>query len=603
MSKIGRNDPCPCGSGKKYKKCCGKNNVIEFNPTLYNNELEQLHEDLIHFSMEQFEFELMKHVQPYIDSYLGEVSSAERDAYLVTVVSWFILNQPIENGRTIFDIFHSRQRDKIKHPRTQKVFSTWSHIKPSVFEIMSIDQQAGFMIVQDIRTHETYSCIYHKAMTDSIENILVGTLLPYVHKYDFLLDTVKVPHEQREQIIELFEQMGINHENIDDFFPEFLGRVFHLNEPQTIEWIDPQHEKVAKVFSKQMTEKSMDDLTIETGVHIWNLYCLRHHPNIQKPGAHAAALDYFIQQTLIEGERSTQAEIAKEYGTTASTVSSNYRKLQKLLEEKDLDSQEKLTAYINTMLNEGSVSSPSDSPRGTIQELSDETEHKRERVQEGLTDQALVPQEDSPDAYLLLAERESNLKKRSDLLYKAVIAGERELGPEFIEEHKGYFWGLTETRPYMRAKAALAMHLEYVGLIEAAIEQYEELLELNPHDNQGIRSLLLPLYIEKKSLEDAMKLLETYKDDMTVTMMFSRALVTYLTEGLTGHTYNLFKQANEQNPYVLDYLLKRKKIPNDIFDDMIVGTENEAMSYAQENMHLWEDAGELLERFEPVSQG
>jgi uncharacterized protein YecA (UPF0149 family) len=22
-SKIGRNDPCPCGSGKKYKRCCG----------------------------------------------------------------------------------------------------------------------------------------------------------------------------------------------------------------------------------------------------------------------------------------------------------------------------------------------------------------------------------------------------------------------------------------------------------------------------------------------------------------------------------------------------------------------------------------------------
>jgi preprotein translocase subunit SecA len=23
-NKPGRNDPCPCGSGKKYKKCCGK---------------------------------------------------------------------------------------------------------------------------------------------------------------------------------------------------------------------------------------------------------------------------------------------------------------------------------------------------------------------------------------------------------------------------------------------------------------------------------------------------------------------------------------------------------------------------------------------------
>ena len=25
--KIGRNDPCPCGSGKKYKKCCGAANA------------------------------------------------------------------------------------------------------------------------------------------------------------------------------------------------------------------------------------------------------------------------------------------------------------------------------------------------------------------------------------------------------------------------------------------------------------------------------------------------------------------------------------------------------------------------------------------------
>ena len=23
QEKVGRNDPCPCGSGKKFKKCCG----------------------------------------------------------------------------------------------------------------------------------------------------------------------------------------------------------------------------------------------------------------------------------------------------------------------------------------------------------------------------------------------------------------------------------------------------------------------------------------------------------------------------------------------------------------------------------------------------
>ena len=24
-TKVYPNDPCPCGSGKKYKKCCGRN--------------------------------------------------------------------------------------------------------------------------------------------------------------------------------------------------------------------------------------------------------------------------------------------------------------------------------------------------------------------------------------------------------------------------------------------------------------------------------------------------------------------------------------------------------------------------------------------------
>ena len=27
--RTGRNDPCPCGSGKKYKKCCGRDKYID----------------------------------------------------------------------------------------------------------------------------------------------------------------------------------------------------------------------------------------------------------------------------------------------------------------------------------------------------------------------------------------------------------------------------------------------------------------------------------------------------------------------------------------------------------------------------------------------
>ncbi|MFC0691585.1 SEC-C metal-binding domain-containing protein [Paraburkholderia humisilvae] len=32
--KIGRNDPCPCGSGRKYKRCHGSNGLTSRNGTL-----------------------------------------------------------------------------------------------------------------------------------------------------------------------------------------------------------------------------------------------------------------------------------------------------------------------------------------------------------------------------------------------------------------------------------------------------------------------------------------------------------------------------------------------------------------------------------------
>ena len=35
MAKIGRNEPCPCGSGKKYKQCClAKDEVARSAPTV-----------------------------------------------------------------------------------------------------------------------------------------------------------------------------------------------------------------------------------------------------------------------------------------------------------------------------------------------------------------------------------------------------------------------------------------------------------------------------------------------------------------------------------------------------------------------------------------
>ena len=47
MTKIGRNEPCPCGSGKKYKKCCLlKTASVNNAPPMPAMTLAELYDDL-----------------------------------------------------------------------------------------------------------------------------------------------------------------------------------------------------------------------------------------------------------------------------------------------------------------------------------------------------------------------------------------------------------------------------------------------------------------------------------------------------------------------------------------------------------------------------
>ena len=39
---IGRNDPCPCGSGKKYKKCCFKKDQVESRLSAESPDIEEV---------------------------------------------------------------------------------------------------------------------------------------------------------------------------------------------------------------------------------------------------------------------------------------------------------------------------------------------------------------------------------------------------------------------------------------------------------------------------------------------------------------------------------------------------------------------------------
>ena len=97
---------------------------------------------------------------------------------------------------------------------------------------------------------------------------------------------------------------------------------------------------------------------------------------------------------------------------------------------------------------------------------------------------------DCADAYVLLAEHAPGRKEALSLYEKGVAAGERALGPDAFQKAVGRFWGVLETRPYLRARLGLAHSLWAAGRHDEAVGHLQDMLRLNPHDNQGVRYTL-----------------------------------------------------------------------------------------------------------------
>lgn len=636
MKKIGRNDPCPCGSGLKYKKCCGKSNVIPFTPLRLEEELEELSQELVDFAFSYYQKVVEDITLDLLEMNLPEdTDDSDKESYVSLIFSWIIMNEPIDNDQTIFEMFAKWKMHQIKNPRVKQAFTSWEQAKSSIFEVVSVDDgNEENIMIREILSDETYIVMHHEVNKLNKGDFIIGTLLPFIQSHYFMFSAVSISKEASDIIYDILDSFILDKEINHALFPEWVGNLIAPPEDE-LEWLDPLYKEVAMQFAYHMDKKDVDEDTILNGIIFWNDYCLKHQPYVTKTSTYAAALDYFINLMLLPENYVTQVALAKEYEVSSGTISSHHQKfireyeqlamedslnsaspnnhmpdmpsspfgmekemtnLQKLINEQEFESEEELETFLDGLLENGTIDHmTSDTPEDKAQDLIYQAVEKQGKERKKLIEQALRIDPSNIDAYVLLAENERNLEKSKELLVQAIKIGEKELGAEFFKENKGHFWGMIESRPYMRAKESLAYLLESNEQRGDAAEIYEELLALNPGDNQGIRSVLLPLYIELKMYEAALDLINEYEENPSTDFLYSHALLHFLMKGNTKQTNHLLKIAIKHNQYVVDYLSGRKEVPNETFNYIDYRGETEAVVYAQRNGHLWVDAIKLFE--------
>jgi tetratricopeptide (TPR) repeat protein len=214
-----------------------------------------------------------------------------------------------------------------------------------------------------------------------------------------------------------------------------------------------------------------------------------------------------------------------------------------------------------------------------------QTSDPEQRVR--LARQALEASPDCADAYVLLAENARSRKEALELYRKGVEAGERALGPEAFQEHAGHFWGLLETRPYMRARLGLAHSLRTTGRRDEAVGHLQDLLRLNPSDDQGNRYALAGYLLSLDRDDELAQLLDQYPEEGSAAWAYTRALLAFRREGDTIQARRLLKEARKRNKHVPPYLLGQQFPPAEQPRYYSAGDENEALEYIGSFLSGW----------------
>ena len=165
----------------------------------------------------------------------------------------------------------------------------------------------------------------------------------------------------------------------------------------------------------------------------------------------------------------------------------------------------------------------------------------------------------------------------------------------YFEEDMGHFWGVLETRPYMRLLAGYVSILIECGMIGKAKEQCKEMLRLCENDNLGMRFRLMALYAYFEDDEAALALHEQYGKHDETEMLLALSFLFYKKGDFTKSKQYL-RKLNRANKDLKRFLRLMLGEGNEKFEGFELeggyrpGTIEELMLAFRDNGFLFDQA-------------
>jgi tetratricopeptide (TPR) repeat protein len=164
-------------------------------------------------------------------------------------------------------------------------------------------------------------------------------------------------------------------------------------------------------------------------------------------------------------------------------------------------------------------------------------------------------------------------------------------------------WMILENRPFLRAYHGLGLEYLARGWVEEALGIFNEILTMNPDDNQGVRSLVVDCNLRLKRPEDVIAVSKRYPGDAMEGVVYGCVLALYQL-GELAKAEKALRSAIEMYPLIAEELLKTDHPqPEGLRADRVtLGGADQAYYYWVEQGGYWEEtpgALDLVRRCRP----
>ena len=327
----GRNDPCPCGSGKKYKKCCALKETVTVEE-VYAEELERVLQtfyDVYPLRKDYKDFvEIADKWQKAIGQYLIE------DMIEAIVMDSFFFHERTD----IWTGYLQKTKKETVRPSTLAVLETWDH--PTMMVAKVIDVGEKYMIVQNILTDEMVYLRREGEKPIPVDVHVFCFILPdgsnKEKHYLAVSSMIFFPKDHQE----VFGKIAADFKEQDQLDEEAFWKEHSLNFWGNLgehgfeggEFTDFE----ADVFLQVLGFLESRGRDYKTVLEIVEDYVVECQPKARKAVAIAAgAIRFGGEAGLFEPVEMTVKDLAEEFGVSPSSLNKYYNELKEYYSEKN----------------------------------------------------------------------------------------------------------------------------------------------------------------------------------------------------------------------------------------------------------------------------